>query len=51
MLAFHLLCGIWMSKQEILNSLAKAVEEYDKDKSMELAKKALKEGIGADGYG
>ncbi len=34
-----------MSEQEILNSLAKAVEEYDKDKAMEMAKKALKEGI------
>ena len=34
-----------MGEQETLNSLAKAVEEYDKDKAMELAKKALKEGI------
>jgi len=34
-----------MNEHEILESLAKAVEEYDKDKAVEMAKKALKDGI------
>ena len=33
-----------MGEQEILKSLAEAVEEYDKDKAVEMAKKALKDG-------